>query len=89
MADNEIGVAVMCAAMGYDAPRNARATACSQRALVEALSATRDVPYNRLDGKQYIHHLQAPRLRPRHGGKQGETAPAPAHALDDGAVRPV
>jgi WD40 repeat protein len=57
MADNEVGVAVLCAAMRYERSEERTGTGLFTKALVEGLSATRDVPYNAVTGRQTVRHL--------------------------------
>jgi hypothetical protein len=57
LADSEVGVAVMCAAMGYERSEERDGNGLFTRALIQALSDS-DVPHNKINHKQYIHHLQ-------------------------------
>jgi WD40 repeat protein len=57
LSDDDVGVAVMCAAMGNEKAQERDGNGLFTRALVEALTA-RDAPYNRANHRQYVHHLQ-------------------------------
>jgi hypothetical protein len=56
LSESEIGVAVMCAAMGYERSEEREGNGLFTRAFMKALSE-KDVPHHK-NGKQYIHHLQ-------------------------------
>jgi uncharacterized caspase-like protein len=58
LTDDEVGVAVMCAAMSYETAKESKKNGLFTGALMEALRE-RDVPHNRTTHKQFIHHLQA------------------------------
>ena len=57
--EDEVGVAVMCAAMGNEKALERGENGLFTKAVVEALTANKDVPYNHVNQRQYIHHLQA------------------------------
>jgi WD40 repeat protein len=57
--DDEVGIAVMCAAMGNETAAERKNNGLFTEAIVAALTASKDVPYNRVNHRQYIHHLQA------------------------------
>jgi hypothetical protein len=56
LTDSEVGVAVMCAAMGNERSEERGGNGLFTRALMKGLSE-KDVPRH-TNGKQYIHHLQ-------------------------------
>jgi hypothetical protein len=58
MTEGDVGIAVMCAAMGYEKAAERAGNGLLTKALVEALTET-DVPFSRKNRQQYIHHLQA------------------------------
>ena len=49
----------MCAAMGYEKAEERGTNGLFTQAVVEALSASREVPYNHANHRQYLHHLQS------------------------------
>ena len=49
----------MCAAMGYEKAVQRQNNGLFTQAVVEALTATKDVPFNHSNHRQYIHHLQS------------------------------
>ena len=57
--DAEVGVAVMCAAMGNEKAEEGKGNGLFTKWLVAALTAKSDVPYNPVNHKQYVHHLQS------------------------------
>jgi hypothetical protein len=59
LADDDVGVAVMCAAMGYEMAEEVGTNGLFTAALVEALSAGKDVPHNHVNHRLYVHHLQS------------------------------
>ena len=61
LTDNEIGVAVMCAAMGYEKAEGKAGHGLFTQALLEALEKKPGVPvpFNRHDQRVYVHHLQS------------------------------
>jgi WD40 repeat protein len=59
LTDDDVGIAVMCAAMGYETAAEGGTHGRFTEALVAALTATHDVPYNRANHRQYVHHLQS------------------------------
>jgi WD40 repeat protein len=59
LSDDECAVAVLCAAMGTEYAREAKGNGLFTRALLDALQKTSDVPFNRRDRRQYVHHLHA------------------------------
>jgi len=54
---DEVGVAVKCAAMGNEKAAEAGSNGLFTGALVEALTATKGVPYNHFNHRQYVDHL--------------------------------
>jgi WD40 repeat protein len=56
---DEVGVVVMCASMGYETATEDNKNGLFTRAFTEALTATKDVPFNHANHRQYIHHLQS------------------------------
>jgi Tol biopolymer transport system component len=59
MTDDECGVAVLCAAMGYEEAQEKDGHGLFSKAVIEALGRADRVPYNYRDGRQYVHHLGA------------------------------
>jgi WD40 repeat protein len=59
LTDDEVGIAVMCAAMGYETAAERNGNGLFTRSLVDALKASKGVPFNRINGRQYVHHLQS------------------------------
>src|SRR5262249_33500407 len=59
MADNEVGVAGHGGGAGYERSEEREGNGLFSRAFIHALSASKDVPFNHEDGKQYVHHLQS------------------------------
>jgi uncharacterized caspase-like protein len=57
LTDDDIGVAVMCAAMGSEAALEKEGNGLFTRAMLEALSHSDAVPYNRANRLLYTHHL--------------------------------
>ena len=56
--DDDVGFAVMCAAMGNEAAIERKKNGLFTAAVVEALEAQQDVPFNRANHRQYILHLE-------------------------------
>ena len=59
LADEECGATLLAAAMGYEKalePAGGKNGLFTQ-GLIKALGKTRELPYNRRDGRQYVHHL--------------------------------
>jgi hypothetical protein len=59
LTDDEMGVAVLCAAMGYEEAQEKDGHGLFTRAVLQALGEVDGVPYNRHDHRQYVHHLGA------------------------------
>ena len=59
MTDDECGVAVLCAAMGYEEAQEDKGHGLFTKAVIEALTQGEGVPFNRHDRRQYVHHLGA------------------------------
>ena len=59
MTEDEIGVAVMCAAMGKEAALEKDGNGLFTRAVLDALGRAEGVSYNRSNHQLYTHHLQA------------------------------
>ena len=57
--DDEVGIAVMCAAMGNETAAERKNNGLFTAAVAEALTAQKDVPINRANHRQYILHLQS------------------------------
>jgi hypothetical protein len=59
LTDDEIGVAVMCAAMGHEKALEKSGNGLFTRAVLEALQGGQGVPRHPRTGRLYLHHLQA------------------------------
>jgi hypothetical protein len=59
LTEDEVGVAVMCAAMGHERAQEKDGHGLFTRAVIEALRGGEGVPFNRSNRRVYIHHLQA------------------------------
>ncbi len=59
LTDDDVGVAVMCAAMAHEKAEGAGGNGLFTRAVKEALEKKPGVPFNRYNQRLYIHHLQA------------------------------
>jgi hypothetical protein len=60
LTDDEVGVAVLCAAMGHEKAQEPEdGHGLFTRAILEALHGGSDVPRNRHDHLLYVHHLHA------------------------------
>jgi WD40 repeat protein len=57
LADDETGVAVLCAAMGSEEAQEKNGHGLFTAAVLEALRRANQVPYNYRDHRQYVHHL--------------------------------
>src|SRR5262249_37183067 len=57
LTDDETGVAVLCAAMGYEEAQEKDGHGLFTAAVLKGLGQTDRVPYNYRDGRQYVHHL--------------------------------
>src|SRR5262249_38269941 len=57
LADEECGVTLMAAAMGYERAQEKGKNGLFTLGLLEALSKNKGLAYNFRDGKQYVHHL--------------------------------
>jgi WD40 repeat protein len=73
LTEDEVGVAVMCAAMGHEVAIEKEGNGLFTRAVLQALRKAEGVPYNRADQMLYTHHLQAfvfDWVRKESGGRQ-------------------
>jgi hypothetical protein len=59
LTEDDVGVAVMCAAMGHEAALEKNGNGLFTRAVLEALRHVDGVPFNRSNHLLYTHHLQA------------------------------
>src|SRR5262245_48667541 len=59
LTDDEVGVAVFCAAMGHEKALERKGNGLFTRAVVAGLNNAQGVPYNYRDQRQYIHPLHA------------------------------
>jgi WD40 repeat protein len=59
LRQDEVGVAVMCAAMGRETALEKDGNGLFTRAVLSALRRAEGVPFNRVNSLLYIHHLQA------------------------------
>jgi WD40 repeat protein len=59
LTDDETGVAVLCAAMGYEEAQERDGHGLFTRAVIGALSENAGVPFNRHDRRMYVLHLGA------------------------------
>jgi WD40 repeat protein len=59
LADDEVGVAVLCAAMGHEKAEEKSGNGLFTRAVIDALSQAEGVQYNRYTGLLYVHHLHS------------------------------
>jgi hypothetical protein len=56
---DEVGVVVMCASMGYETATENSHNGLFTKWFTDALTATKAVPFNHANHRQYIHHLQS------------------------------
>jgi WD40 repeat protein len=59
LIDDDVGVAVLCAAMANEEAAEDRTNGLFTRAIVQALGQAPAVPFNRHDRRLYIHHLHS------------------------------
>jgi WD40 repeat protein len=59
LTDDDCGVAVMCAAMGYEKAEGQGGHGLFTKAVLEALEKKPGVPFNRQNQRVYVHHLQS------------------------------
>ena len=59
LTEDEVGVAVMCAAMGRETALEKDGNGLFTRAVLDALASTKGVFFNPSDHRLYTHHLQA------------------------------
>ena len=57
LADEECGVTLLAAAMGYEKALEEGKNGLFTQGLLAALRKTKSLPYNYRDGRQYVHHL--------------------------------
>jgi WD40 repeat protein len=75
LTDDACGVAVLCAAMGYEEAQERDGHGLFTRAVIEALGKGEGVPFNHRDGRQYVHHLGAFVLDEVQGASHDEQHP--------------
>ncbi len=59
LTDDDIGVAVLCAAMGHEKAIEAKGNGLFTKAVLEALERGPNVPRNPFNQQVYVHHLHA------------------------------
>ena len=59
LTEDDVGIAVMCAAMVHEKAEGVDGHGLFTRALLEALEAKPGVPRNRRNQRVYVHHLQS------------------------------
>ncbi len=57
LTDDEVGIAVLCAAMGSEKAAERNGHGLFTKAVLEALTPVQEVQYNRYNQRLYVHHL--------------------------------